>query len=357
MKGKPTDHAYCVIMAGGKGERFWPLSTDRIPKPFLRLVGEKTLIQLTVERALRIVPKDRLFIVLGQNHMPVAKEQLPDLRDENFIVEPEGKDTAPCIGFAALHLAALDEHSIMVALPADHYVPEVDTFVGTILDGVECAAMGDYLVTVGINPVRPETGYGWINAYERFDVPGVMCLKVKRIVEKPDMDKARAYLEQGDYYWNGGIFIWRSSAVLEGIRRHMPELHGGLARLKPLIVAGDKDGTAEIYRSLPRQSIDYGLMEKADNVLMIPSLFRWDDIGTWTSLLRLADFEGEENFKAGNTICVDTKNSVVYGDRITVVTLGVSNLVVVATRNGVLVCDPQRAQEVKTIVGRIHGET
>jgi mannose-1-phosphate guanylyltransferase len=353
MSGNPLDRAYCVIMAGGKGERFWPLSTDRMPKPFLRLMGEKTMIQLTVERALRIVPEERLFIVLGQNHLSVAKEQLPGLKDRNFLVEPEGRDTAPCIGFAALHLTALDEGAIMITLPADHYIPDVDAFVATILNGVACAGMGDYLVTVGISPVRPETGYGYINAFEPFEVPGVICYKVNRIVEKPDIEKARSYLEDGNYYWNAGIFIWRAAVVLEGIERFMPELCQGIASLKAVLGRKDPTAIAAIYSGLPRKSIDYGLMEKADNVLMIPSLFPWDDVGTWASLRRVLGSGGEGNSKTGNTICVDTKDCVVYGDGITVGTLGVSNLVIVATREGVLVCDSERAQEVKEIVKRL----
>jgi mannose-1-phosphate guanylyltransferase len=350
------DHAFCVIMAGGKGERFWPLSTDRVPKPFIRLVGDKTMIQQTVERALRIVPEERIFIVLGRSHLDIAREQLPGLKDRNFIVEPEGKDTAPCIGLAALFLTKIDPEAIMITLPADHYVPDVDGFVDTILDGVRCADSGDYLVTIGIRPVRPETGYGYIKAHEVFGIPAVTCYRVSRIVEKPDAEKARAYLEEGTYYWNAGIFIWRAGVVLDGIERYMPGLYDGLMKIRALPADADGETAWAIYGSLPRKSIDYGLMEKAHNVLMVPAGFAWDDVGTWTSLMRVLDLDGEGNYRAGKTLSVDTHDCVILGDGITVGTLGVKDLVIVASRNGVLVCSLERSQEVREIVRGLQEE-
>ena len=350
------EHTFCVIMAGGRGERFWPLSTDLTPKPFLKLMGEKTLIQLTVERALRIVPEERIYVVLGLSQLPVARQQLPFLSDRNFIVEPEGRDTAPCIGFAALTLLKVDAAAIMITLPADHYVPDADGFVSTILSGVACAGTGDYLVTIGIRPARPETGYGYINAHEPFgDAPG-QVYKVERIVEKPDAAKALSYMQVGTYYWNAGIFIWRAGVVLEGIRRHMPELYEGLMKIKAIPEEALDRELRAVFAALPRKSIDYGLMEKAENVLMVPSGFIWDDVGTWTSLLRVLDLDGQGNYRAGDTVSVDTTDCVVVGDGVTVGTLGVSGLVIVGSDHGVLVCGLDRAQEVKEIVKRIEAE-
>ncbi len=356
MSSNLIDHTFCVIMAGGKGERFWPLSTDHAPKPFLKLMGEKTLIQLTVERASRIVPEERIFIVLGRPHLEIAREQLPYLKDRNFIVEPEGRDTAPCIGFAALSLIGIDEEAIMITLPADHYIADVQGFADTILQGVRCASQGDYLVTVGIRPDRPETGYGYINAYEAFDLPGADCRKVKRIVEKPDEKRAREYLEEGNYYWNAGIFIWKAGVVMAGIERHMPELYAGLMKIKAEKARTGGGAIEAIYGNLPRKSIDYGLMEKADNVLMVPSGFDWDDVGTWTSLFRVLDLDGNGNCKAGDALSIDTRNSVIFSDGITVGTLGVSDIIVVASKNGVLVCSRDRVQEVREIVRKLDAE-
>ena len=348
-----NDHAFCVIMAGGKGERFWPLSTDLAPKPFLKLIGKKSMIQLTMERALKIVPEERVFVVLGESHLAIAKEQLPRLGDNNFIVEPAGRDTAPCVGFAALTLMMMDEKAVMITLPADHYVPDVEGFVSTIVSGLKCAETGNYLVTIGIKPTRPETGYGYINAYRPFEVPGVTCYSVDRIVEKPDGERALAYLDKGTYYWNAGIFIWRAAVVLSGLERHMPDLFAGLMEIRTVKAADPNGDILPIFRNLPKQSIDYGLMEKADNVLMVPSGFAWDDVGTWTSLMRVCDLDKDGNLRGGKTICVDTKDCVVYGDGITVGALGVSGLVIVASANGVLVCSTDKAQEVKKIVGQL----
>ena len=353
MADNLNEHAFCVIMAGGKGERFWPLSTDLAPKPFLKLVGEKSMIQLTVERALRIVPEERVFVILGEPHLAIAKEQLPRIKGTNFIVEPAGRDTAPCVGFAALTLMMMDEKAVMITLPADHYVPDVEGFVNTILTGLRCAASGSYLVTIGIKPTRPETGYGYINAHRPFGGPGADCYLVDKIVEKPDGERARAYLDEGTYYWNAGIFIWRADVVLDGLKRHMPDLFAGLMEIKA-VKTGDPNGDIlPVFSNLPKQSIDYGLMEKADNVLMVPSGFTWDDVGTWTSLMRVSGLDKDGNLRGGTTICVDTEDCVVYGDGITVGALGVKDLVIVASKKGVLVCSRDRAQEVKKIVSQL----
>jgi mannose-1-phosphate guanylyltransferase len=247
----------------------------------------------------------------------------------------------------------MDEKAVMITLPADHYVPDVDGFVSTIVSGLKCAETGNYLVTIGIKPTRPETGYGYINAYRPFEVPGVTCYNVDRIVEKPDGERALAYLDEGTYYWNAGIFIWRAAVVLSGLERHMPNLFAGLMEIRAVKAADPHGDILPIFRNLPKQSIDYGLMEKADNVLMVPSGFAWDDVGTWTSLMRVCDLDKDGNLRGGKTICVDTKDCVIYGDGITVGALGVSGLVIVASGNGVLVCSRDKAQEVKKIVGQL----
>ena len=332
------------------------MSTDRAPKPFVKLMGDKSMIQLTVERALTFVPEERVFIVLGEPHLGIAREQLPYLKEANFIVEPEGRDTAPCIGIAALALLKIDASALMITLPADHYVPDVKGFTETILNAVKCAGSGGYLVTIGITPTRPETGYGYINAHDIFPFPGASCYRVEKIVEKPDARRAQSYLEAGGYYWNAGIFVWRAGVVMRGIERHMPILYEGLMKLEGLTGEADEETVHEAYGSLPRISIDYGLMEKAENVLMVPAGFEWDDVGTWTSLLRVQALDENGNYRAGTTLSMDTKDSVIYGDGITVGTLGVSGLVIVASKNGVLVCSRERAQEVREIVRRLEAE-
>lgn len=346
----PLSHTYCVIMAGGKGERFWPLSADSMPKPFLKLIGDKTMIQLTVERLTGIVPRERIFVVLGEAHLAVARAQLPDLPAGNFIVEPEGRDTAPCIGYAAIWLLRNDPDAVMAVLPADHYIPDVDRFAKTVVRGVGIAASGNYLVTIGIKPVRPETGYGYIKAHEAFtSSKDGLCFKVEKFVEKPDLGRATAYLEEGNYYWNAGMFIWRVDTVLLGMERHMPELYVNLLKIGDALAASDKRHISEIYHGLTRKSIDYGLMERAENVLMILGEFRWDDVGTWSSLLRVTDPDENGNFVTGKAICLNTRDSVIYTDGALVAAVGVSDLVIVASKNGILVCDADHAQDVREV--------
>jgi mannose-1-phosphate guanylyltransferase len=351
------EHTYCVIMAGGRGERFWPLSTDSVPKPFLRLMGEKSLIQATVERLERLVPPDRILVVLGESQVPVAREQLKQLPRGSFITEPEGRDTAPCIGYAAITLFQRDPAAVMVTLPADHYIPDTDLFVRTVSRAVTLARIGDYLVTVGVRPNRPETGYGYVNAEEIFstDADGT-CYRVRKFVEKPDFEKARRYVEEGNYYWNSGMFVWQVASVLDGIKRHMPVLHEGLQALSAAMLSGDDERCRAVYGGFERRSIDYGLMEKADNVLMVPALFRWDDIGTWSSLLRSSAVDADSNYRRGETFCIDTRDCVVYGDGVAIGTIGVSHLVVVASKGSVLVCDADRAQAVREIARSIDRE-
>jgi mannose-1-phosphate guanylyltransferase len=238
----------------------------------------------------------------------------------------------------------------MIVLPADHFIPDSDHFVKTVSYGAEIASRGDYLVTIGIKPVRPETGYGYINAHEPvFSSDKETCYKVERFVEKPDANRAQQYLEEGNYFWNAGMFIWKAKTVLAGIAQHMPELYSGLLAIQEALAARKEGRFTEIYSNLVRKSIDYGLMEKADNVLMIPGEFTWDDVGTWSSLLRVKDLDENGNYCSGDNICFETKNSVICSDGLNVGVIGVSNMVIVASRDGVLVCSADRAQEVREI--------
>ena len=345
-------------MAGGKGERFWPLSTDAAPKPFINLTGGKSLIQLTVERALRFVPKERLFIVLGKNHLKIARKQLPVLSQGQFIVEPAGRDTAPCIGLAAITIKALDKDSFMVVLPADQYVPDEKTFADTINGCVKLAAEGDYLVTLGIRPTRPETGYGYIYSHRKFPSRNkVSAFTADKFVEKPDAKRALEYLEDGRYYWNAGIFIWKTAALLSGIERHMPGLYEGLQDMETALASNKMKKSADIFKDLDRKSIDYGLMEKADNVLMVPAEFRWDDVGTWSSLPRVLAVDNDGNYRRGDTICLDTKNCVIINEEPPVIgTVGISDLVVVASKRGILICPQDKVQQVREIARKLESE-
>jgi mannose-1-phosphate guanylyltransferase len=352
------EHVYCVIMAGGKGERFWPLSGKTLPKPFIKLIGNKTLFQMTVERALGLVPENHILVVLGKEHLEVAQEQLAHFNEDQFIVEPVGRDTAPCIGYSASILTRRDPRALMIMLPADHYIPDSDAFVETLSVAARRAQRGDYLVTVGIRPTRPDTGYGYVYAQEAVKTDnGDQCYRVNRFVEKPSEEKALEYLAEGNYYWNSGMFIWKAEVVLKGMARHMSGLYDGLKAMGPALDKGDQDSVEALFVGLPRISIDYGLMEKADNVLMVKADFRWDDVGTWSSLRRVMDLDGHGNCLRGKPVCVDTKNCVIYGDNVKIGTIGVSDLIIVASRGGVLVCDMNRDQDTRQIARLVEEET
>jgi len=344
------EDTYFVIMAGGKGERFWPLSTELVPKPFVSITENKTLIELTVDRARRIVPLERIFVVLVKEHLPVARRCLPRLPRGNFIIEPVDRDTAPCVGLAAMMLHRRNPDAVMVVLPSDHYVPDGAAFSQSIKEMVEMARRGDHLVTIGVPPGRPETGYGYIKAGKKISLPPEAdCYEVARYVEKPNLATARRYVRQGGYYWNAGIFVWRADALLEGLRLHMPALHDGLEKLGKVRSLRQKAGADAVFAGFEKVSIDYGLMEKAKNVLMMPAAFVWEDVGTWTSLLRVLCADESGNVVRGKNLVLDTTGCVIISDKTPVATLGVSGLVIVAGKNGILVCDASKAQEVRQI--------
>jgi mannose-1-phosphate guanylyltransferase len=342
-------------MAGGKGERFWPLSTKSVPKPFVKLIRNRSMIQLTVDRILPLIPVNRIFVVVGAQHAEVARLQLSQLHTDQFIIEPVGRDTAPCIGFAATIIQKRDPEAIMVVLPADHYIPDGDAFINTISACILHARMGDFLVTVGVTPTRPETGYGYIHAQESTDPDDARCFEVNRFVEKPDLSKAIQYLEEGNYYWNSGIFVWKITTFFQGMDKHMSDLRSSLLAIGRAIGEGDLEAVETIFRSFPRISIDYGLMEKATNVRMVKANFAWDDVGTWSSLRRIMNLDDQGNYVSGQPVCIDSSNCVIYSQDIHLGVVGVSNMVIVASKEGVLVCDLSRDQETRQIA-RIFNE-
>jgi mannose-1-phosphate guanylyltransferase len=348
------EHTYGVIMAGGKGERFWPLSTANVPKPFIKLLGDKTMIQMTVERLLKIVPESRIMVVLGIDHLAIAREQLSSWPGVRFLVEPAGRDTAPCIGLTAVTLQKEDPEALMIVVPADHYIPDELVFAETMRDGVRLAREHMRLVTTGIKPTRPETGYGYIQAGSALPrTSGEACFQVQRFVEKPNAQRAAEYLAEGGYYWNSGIFIWQAETVLKGMGKHMPPLHEGLQAIRASMDAGDEEKKNALFCALERKSIDYGLMEKAENVVMIEAGFVWDDVGTWSSVQRVLPPDGDGNCIHGEAVCIDTRDCVIYGDGVPVGTIGLSNLIVVASKGGVLVCPKDRDQETRKIAAQM----
>jgi mannose-1-phosphate guanylyltransferase/mannose-6-phosphate isomerase len=349
---------YAVIMAGGSGTRFWPLSRERMPKQLLKIGGEDTLIQQTVDRVLPIIKRDDVFIVTNSSLADDIGAQLSSRFggswDRNFILEPQARNTAPALGLSALHLNRIDPEGIMVVLSADHAIRNTEAF-RTCIKTAERAARLDYLVTLGIRPHRPETGYGYIKTGGRFgesQLEGVYS--VDRFVEKPDQKTAEEYLRSGQYFWNSGMFVWKIRTFLQEIERHMPSLHQGLQEIQLNIGRGDLAETVDrVFSSFEPVSVDYGIMEKTSRAAVVPADIGWSDVGSWNALEEVTDKDADGNIVAGNVINIGTVNSVVYADRRLVATIGLEDTIVVDTPDATLVCSKAKAQDVKKVVDEL----
>ena len=282
---------YAVIMAGGKGTRFWHKSRERMPKHLLDIVSERTIIQETIDRILPLIPAENILIVTGLSHADELMKQAPQIPEENIIIEPVGRNTAPCIGLAALHIKRKSPDAVMVVLPADHLINDAAQFCHLLSLAAEMASRGDYLLTIGIKQTSPETGYGYIEqGVLKATVKGEDIYEVKSVREKPDLEQAKAFLEKGGFYWNSGMFVWRVETILRAIGRWLPELHKGLLRIEESIGTDrEKEMVNRVYRAITSISIDYGVMEKADNVLLMRGDFGWSDMGSWDSLWEVSE--------------------------------------------------------------------
>jgi mannose-1-phosphate guanylyltransferase len=350
---------YIVILAGGSGTRFWPLSRRKTPKQLISVISGKSMLQMTVERILPLKPK-RIIVVTSSLQAEETARQLKEYHHSariDIIEEPVGRNTAPAIGLAASIIARYDPDGVMVVLPADHYIVGEEEFHATLLRGQK-AALNGYLVTIGIEPTRPETGYGYIEADTAMRGSSGP-FPVKRFVEKPSLEKAYAYLETGNFFWNSGIFIWKVDVILDSILAYMPEMAAALAGL---VFADDiwelEDFNLQIeaiYREIKGESIDYGVMEKADNVVVIPAKFRWSDVGSWTALPEVVgpDSDGNVIIRAKHEISIDSNGCLVCGNDKFVALIGVKETIVVDTGDALLVCAKERAQEVKRVVEEI----
>ncbi len=349
-------HLYAVILAGGSGTRFWPMSRERFPKQLLQIIGEETLIQQTVRRVMKSVPVNQICVVTNHFQAESIKLQLCEWKDElsdNFVLEPEGRNTAPAIGLAALRLLRRDPDATMLVLPADHVIHGDSKFKNAISLGYQLAQKGS-LVTFGIQPTKPETGYGYIQPNRRSCVGMQGALsgyKVARFVEKPDLKKAQQYVRSGNYYWNSGIFLWRASTVLEEFAQHQPALLRGLKAIDQMMEAGQLGNQfAARYKKLPSVSIDYGIMEQSSHSTVVPVDFSWSDVGSWGSLEEVAPRDARGNVKTGNVVDIDSENTVFFTDKRLVGAIGLKDMVVVDTPDATLVCPKSRSQDVKKLV-------
>lgn len=337
-----------LIMAGGKGERFWPKSRKNLPKQFLSLTGDgKTMIQLTVERILPLVDYDGIFIATNKDYKHLVMEQLPQIPEENILCEPVGRNTAPCIGLGAAHIQKKFGDAVMFVLPSDHLIKYVAMFREDLEDAAKIAEQGDNLVTIGITPSYPETGYGYIKINDKRFGRGY---GVDRFVEKPDLEAAKEYIASEKYLWNGGIFIWKASTILDNMKQHMPQTYAGLIRIQNAIGTPDEEATLKNeFEQFKSESVDYGVMERAKNIYLVMSTFDWDDVGSWLAIERLQHGDEFGNVIKGSVVSYDTKNTIIQGDKKLIATIGVEDMIIVDTEDAILICEKNSAGNIKKI--------
>lgn len=347
------------IMAGGQGERFWPASRRVRPKQFLPILDGRSPLQETVARLESVVPLEQTYVVTTEAYAGQVLEQLPQLPSENLILEPVGRNTAACIGLAAVVMAQrLGPEATMVVLPSDHWVRPVEAFQQVLTSAIRAAQADSWLVTLGIRPSRPETGYGYIrHGPERLAFEGLPAHPVEAFVEKPDRERAQRYLSDGNYLWNSGIFIWQVGVILKELHQHLPQIHEPLAALQTQVNTPQFwESVRHVYPTLPSISIDYGVMERARRILVFPCSFAWDDLGSWPALARVFPTDAAGNLTRGKVVLEDVGGSIVQSGGKLIAALGVKDLVIVETEDAILVCDRARAQELRRLVGRIAEE-
>lgn len=342
---------YNVIMAGGGGTRFWPLSRQEVPKQLINLSGQDALINETINRIDELSCKEDLFIVTNEKQVDALKDIVKDkCIFDNILPEPCARNTAAAIGFAAFNIMKKYGDGIMCVYPADHYIKDEEGFRNVLNKAISVARDNDKLVTIGITPTFPSTGYGYIN----FDKDSTLvenAHEVLEFVEKPSYEVAKGYVDSKKYVWNSGMFVWKVSKILEDFKRYLPKVYEKLALIADdMGTDREQESINNIYPTIPSISIDYGVMERSNDVLVVPGDFGWNDVGSWDSLGAIYPTDEEGNIKRGENITIDTNNSIIYSDDKLITTIGVKDLIVVSTNDAVMVCRKDKAQDVKKIV-------
>ncbi|MCI9038195.1 MAG: NTP transferase domain-containing protein [Oscillospiraceae bacterium] len=339
-----------LIMAGGRGERFWPRSRQSLPKQFLSLTDDKkTMLQLTVERILPLVAMEDIFIVTNRGYRELVRAQLPELPEGNILCEPVGKNTAPCIGLGAVHIAKKYGDAVMMVLPSDHLIKYTSLFLNTLTDACEVAEQGGNLVTLGIAPDCPETGYGYIK-FQPEQTLG-RAFAVERFVEKPDLETAKAYLASEQYLWNSGMFIWKTSTILDNLQAHLPETYAGLCKIREAIGTPMEEQVLEReFQGFRAESIDYGVMEKAQDIYILSGAFGWDDVGSWLAVSRIKRSNELGNVVEGNVVTVDTRDTIIQGGGKLIAAVGLEDMIVVDSEDALLICEKAHAGDIKKVL-------
>jgi mannose-1-phosphate guanylyltransferase len=349
---------FAVIMAGGKGSRFWPRSREKMPKHLLDIQGERTIIRETVDRIRPLVPPERTLIVTGRSHAAELIRQLPEIPSENILIEPVGRNTAPCIGLAALHIQKRVPDAVMLVLPSDHRIGDEAEFRRVLEAAGRTAAEGNPLVTIGIRPTGPETGYGYIEQGDPWGHDAASCphsagriYRVRSIREKPPLEQAREFLRQGGFCWNSGMFVWKASTILGAVKRFLPELHEGLMQIREALgTEREEEVVGDVYSAQKAVSIDYGVMEKAEDVLVVPGDFGWSDLGSWDALWEVSEKDENGNAVRGEFIGIDAGDCLIHSPGKLVALVGVRDLLVVETDDALLICRRGQSQDVRKVV-------
>ncbi|NLI11081.1 mannose-1-phosphate guanylyltransferase [Pelotomaculum propionicicum] len=343
-----------VIMAGGTGERFWPKSRAARPKQLLCFTGKDSLLRGTINRLQKWIPVENILVVTTEKLAATIELHLPELPRQNMIVEPVGRNTAPCLLLAALHVENKGD-PVMVIVPSDHVIQQNDRFVSIMKAASSVAAASDVLVTIGINPTSPETGYGYIMAGQLLTTEGgARIYSVIRFVEKPDRLTAEKYLAEGNYYWNSGMFVWRPSILLSSVQEYLPGITKKLPQMRRAVADNNQELMNACYHDMPNISIDYGVMEKAKNVLVIPGDFGWDDIGSWAAMERIAPADADGNvLVGGECLNINSENCIIEAQSKLVATVGVKNMVIVESEDVILICPKERVQDIKSVVNQL----
>ena len=348
-------HNYVAIMAGGIGSRFWPMSRTEMPKQFLDILNiGKTLIRSTYDRFAKFIPAENIYVVTSTQYKEIVKAQLPELKEENILCEPSRKNTAPCIAYISYKLYQKDANANLVCAPADHLITETQSFIDICNHALHFTSHIKALVTLGIKPTHPNTGYGYIQ-YESL-AAGENIYKVKLFTEKPDLELAKTFIASGDFLWNAGIFVWQVKNIIKAFELHMPEIHEVFdAEKENFNTKREEEAIDRIYPQCTNVSIDYAVMEKADNVYVMPASFGWSDLGTWASAYETFDKDYLENAVGGNEVMIidATKNMVQAPHHKLVVLQGLDDFIVVDTEDVLLICKKDREQEIKAYVAEV----
>jgi len=347
-----------LIMAGGKGTRFWPLSTEEKPKQFLKLLGEDTMLQMSVKRLEKLIPLERIFIVTGKRYMDLVKEQLPKLPHRNIILEPMGKNTAPCIALSAFHISKLYKDATIAVLPSDHLIKDEATFLEVLNSADEFVDNNKKaIVTIGMKPDRPEIGYGYIK-YSDIDckINGYEIRTVKKFVEKPDLHTAEEYLKDGNYLWNSGMFIWKADNILRLTKLHLNNTFEVLSEIAATSEENYEKVLEENYDNVDSISIDFGIMEKVDKIYVIPGEFGWDDVGSWEAVERFRKKDFDNNVIMGEVKSFDGNNNIIISNGKPIVISGLSDICVVECDDMIFVGRKDQMDTIREISKKIKEE-